>query len=329
MKQHSLGFVAIGRNEAPRLTRCLASILQNDGIAVYVDSGSSDGSVNIARGHGLAVVELDASVPYTAARARNAGMEQLLAQAPQPDYVQFVDGDSTLSPGWCAAAADFLDKHPQFAAVFGRLHESEPDASPYNALFAIEFELHPGEVENCAGIAMMRVRALMEVEGFDRRLISGEERDLCLRLRKAGWKIQALDEDMAVHDGDLRGFSQWWLRTLRTGHTYAEAAMRHTESRDRSAARKLASTLFWGLLLPLAAMAPAWHTGGASALLMLAYPLQYLRIVQCTRQRGFGDKQARLYGAFVLLGKLPESIGTLRYMVLRLLGKQSRIIEHK
>jgi hypothetical protein len=64
-------------------------------------------------------------------------------------------------------------------------------------------------------------------------------------------------------------------------------------------------------------------------LLLLGYPLQYLRIAQRTRKRGFSHKQARLYGAFVLMGKVPESIGALRYMVLRLLGKQSRIIEHK
>ena len=45
-----VGVVVIGRNEGERLKRCLASILaQHQGPVVYVDSGSSDGSVEHAQ----------------------------------------------------------------------------------------------------------------------------------------------------------------------------------------------------------------------------------------------------------------------------------------
>ena len=55
---------------------------------VYVDSGSSDGSVGLARSMGAEVVELDLSLPFTAARARNAGFERL----------QQVDPDDRIRP---------------------------------------------------------------------------------------------------------------------------------------------------------------------------------------------------------------------------------------
>ena len=56
-----------------RLKRCLAS-LATGGPVVYVDSGSTDGSDAVrARESGADVIELDMSIPFTAARARNAG----------------------------------------------------------------------------------------------------------------------------------------------------------------------------------------------------------------------------------------------------------------
>ena len=89
----SVGIVAIGRNEGARLEACLASVSGQVGAVVYVDSGSTDGSVEMARARGVEVVALDMSKPFTAARARNAGAERLQEVAPDVRYVQFVDGD--------------------------------------------------------------------------------------------------------------------------------------------------------------------------------------------------------------------------------------------
>ena len=65
-----MGVVVIGRNEGQRLERCLASLVGAAQQIVYVDSGSSDGSVQMARALGVAVVELDMTIAFTAARAR-------------------------------------------------------------------------------------------------------------------------------------------------------------------------------------------------------------------------------------------------------------------
>ena len=72
-----IGAVAIARNEGERLKSCLRSLIGKCAAVVYVDSGSSDGSVAFARSLGVEVVELDLSKPFSMARARNAGFAGL------------------------------------------------------------------------------------------------------------------------------------------------------------------------------------------------------------------------------------------------------------
>src|SRR3569623_3217603 len=97
MSGPGIGVVVIGRNEGERLKASLASL---HGIAhiVYVDSGSTDGSQAYARSRGVTVVELPVPPNFTAARARNAGIEALLNAAPDLTTIQFVDGDCTVEP---------------------------------------------------------------------------------------------------------------------------------------------------------------------------------------------------------------------------------------
>src|SRR5260370_37240942 len=108
-----IGVVAIGRNEGERLRRCLESVAGQAKAVVYVDSGSSDGSVELARSVGVETVELDLSVPFTAARARNAGLARLLDVQPGIEFVQFVDGDCEVVGGWLGRARDELEARPE------------------------------------------------------------------------------------------------------------------------------------------------------------------------------------------------------------------------
>src|SRR3546814_6782852 len=97
-RRGNIGLVAIGRNEGERLRLCLGSVPGDMPIA-YIDSASTDGSAELARSMGAVVVELDLALPFTAARARNAGLEAILGAWPDLEYVQFVDGDCELEPG--------------------------------------------------------------------------------------------------------------------------------------------------------------------------------------------------------------------------------------
>lgn len=327
MPDHRLDFgvTVIGRNEGERLQRCIASV-PSPAKLVYVDSGSTDGSVQRARDQGVEVIELDMHVPFTAARARNAGLRRLREMAPDVPYVQFIDGDCELLPSWLAEAAGFLDTHPDVAAVAGRLHERNPDCSVYNWLCDREWDGPTGEVRACGGIAMMRTSALMAVGSFREDLIAGEEPELCVRLRAASWHIWRLGADMALHDAAMTRFSQWWKRTVRSGYAFALGADLHGAGPERFRIWECRRAWLWGIFLPLACLllsVSLWPWGLAA---WLIYPLQMLR--QTLRNRG-PLRQRALLGTFQVLARFPESWGQLKFLRDRLLGQRSPLIEYK
>lgn len=323
-----VGLVAIGRNEGERLHQCLRSVVGQVAHVVYVDSGSTDGSVEFARSLGVDVVELDLSIPFTAARARNAGFDRLLALDQQLAYVQFVDGDCEVVAGWLATAQQALDAQPELAVVCGRRRERFPDASIYNRLCDMEWNTPIGEAKACGGDSMMRVAALQKVGGFNPDLIAGEEPELCLRLRQAGWKIRRLDAEMTLHDAQMLTFGQWWKRALRAGHAYAEGAWLHGSTPERHWVKESRSIWLWGFLIPAIALGTSFATSGLSLLLLLGYLLLGYRIYAYKRREN-PSGQAALYAASCVIGKFPNLLGQLKFHSNRLLGRSSRLIEYK
>jgi GT2 family glycosyltransferase len=299
-----IGLVAIGRNEGERLRRCLESARTQVAQVVYVDSGSTDGSVALAEGLGMAVVRLDMGVPFTAARARNEGFERLLGLAPDLDYVQFVDGDCELVAGFVQRAAAHLDTHPRAAVVCGRRRERFPERSVYNRLCDIEWNTPVGRADACGGDSLMRVTAFREAGGFNPDIIAGEEPDLCFRLRARGYEVWRIDADMTLHDADMHRFSQWWTRNVRSGHATAEALFRRGPARDRGVAKEALSNVLWGN------PAAVWM-----------WPLLFARVFQ--------RRPDPAYAAFIVLGKVPHLQGQLKFLRARVRGEANRIIEYK
>lgn len=313
-----VGAVIIGRNEGARLVACLASFPAWVRPLVYVDSGSTDGSVAAARVAGAEVVALDMSQPFTAARARNAGFARLQELA-APDFVQFVDGDCRIQPGWLEAAASFLSARPSVAVVCGRRREVHPEASIWNRLCDAEWDTPPGQAKACGGDALMRVAAVAAVGGYDPTLIAGEEPELCVRLRRAGWEVWRIDHEMTLHDAAMTRIGQWWKRTRRAGHAFAEGAAMHGAPPERHWVAETRRAVLWGLVLPLVTLLGLAVTPWAG-LLLLAYPLQVLRL-----SRRIGRERA----AFLVLGKFPEAQGVLEYHLNRLRKRRAGLIEYK
>jgi glycosyltransferase involved in cell wall biosynthesis len=324
-----IGAVVIGRNEGERLRRCLASLAGQVVAIVYVDSGSTDGSVAAAASAGALVVDLDLTQPFTAARARNEGFVRLRAHDPTIDLVQFVDGDCEMLPGWLPAAVAKLAAEPGIAVVCGRRRERHPDATVYNRLCDIEWNTPVGETSQCGGDALMRTAVLAEVGGYNGKLIAGEEPDLCLRLRQRGHRVWRLDADMTLHDAAITRFGQWWRRTLRSGHAYAEGYDVHRGEGAGYYRREVHSNFAWGLALPLAALVLAPFCPGGSLLLLAGYAVLGVRVYRASRRRGRAAGDARLYAVFCVLGKLPCALGQTRYWLGRFSGRRSAIIEYK
>jgi GT2 family glycosyltransferase len=325
----SIGIVVIGRNEGDRLRQCLESLRAVDAPIVYVDSGSTDASVALAASSGAAVVELDPARPFTAARARNTGFARLREARPDLDYVQFIDGDCLLAPGWLEAAIAALEANAKVAVVCGRRRERAPERSVYNLLCDMEWNTAVGETSACGGDAMMRAAALSAVGGFRESLIAGEEPELCFRLRQSGCKVLRLDEDMTLHDAAMSQFGQWWRRTMRAGHAYAEGYALHGNSPERYNAHPVGSAFVWGGAIPVLTiiLALAWTPWWL--LLLLAYPALAWRIWRFCRSRGDPPREACLYAEFCLLGKFAELTGAVRYWTGRLRNRNPELIEYK
>ncbi|MCI0911573.1 MULTISPECIES: glycosyltransferase family 2 protein [Pseudomonas] len=321
-----IGVVVIGRNEGLRLERCLASLAGRADKVVYVDSGSTDGSVQRASALGVEVLTLDMSRPFTAARARNEGFACLQRALPAVRLVQFVDGDCEVDAGWLATARAFLDAHPQVAVVCGRRRERFPQHSVYNWLCDLEWDTPVGETKACGGDALMRVDAFVAVAGYRSALIAGEEPELCVRLRAAGWKVWRLAAEMTLHDAAMTRFGQWWRRSVRAGYAYAEGACLHGAPPERHWLRESRRAWLWGLGIPLlVALASVW-AGPWALWLLLVYPLQMLRLA---RRGGRSARENAVQAAFLVLGKFPEMLGQMRFVLNRYTAGNPALIEYK
>jgi glycosyltransferase involved in cell wall biosynthesis len=322
---NKFGAVAIGRNEGERLQRCLQSLTAADCV-VYVDSGSSDGSVQHARNLGLEVVELDMRLPFTAARARNAGFKRLREKAPDIRYVQYVDGDCEVRPHWPQCALAFLEAHKDVAVVCGRRRERYPERSVYNWLCDQEWSKPAGEVGSCGGDAMMRVVAVEATGGYRDDMIAGEEPEFCLRLRAAGWRIWRLTDEMTLHDAAMTRFAQWWRRTMRSGYAFAQGAYLHGASPERHWVWEARRAWIWGIWLPFACLIVGLVFDPWGWAIWLVFPAQAIR--QTIRNRGSIRDRTRL-AFFELLGRFPESWGQLRFLSDRFFGRRSQLLEYK
>jgi glycosyltransferase involved in cell wall biosynthesis len=323
----TVGVVVIGRNEGERLRRCLSSLIGAAEYLAYVDSGSNDGSVTMARSLGVEVIELDMRRPFTAARARNAGCDELLRSHPELQYVFFVDGDCEVIHGWTGQAVRFLESHADVAVVCGRRRERHPERSIYNLLCDIEWDSSPvGETGACGGDAVMRVAAFRQAGGFRADLICGEEPELCARLRHAGWRVWRLAADMTVHDAAMYHLTQWWRRTVRVGYGYAMFMRLDSVRHDKQWIDRYRRPRLWSLGIPALTLVLAALFGWPSLWLLMLYPLQIARLA-LRGKRSARENWCR--AASLVLGYFAEMHGQLRYQLQRHRGARSALIEYK
>lgn len=155
------------------------------------------------------MVELDSSIPFAAARARNAGFERIQSLAPDAELVTFVDGDCEVNPQWLPTAKQFLEKEPRLCGDVRAATRTIREESFHNYSCDVQWKTPVGDAKTCCGDAMMHARALSAVMGLTPTLLAGEEPELWFRLRAEVWKIRRLDHEMTLHDAVMVRFAQW------------------------------------------------------------------------------------------------------------------------
>jgi glycosyltransferase involved in cell wall biosynthesis len=327
-----LSVVVIGRNEGERLRRCLQSVSAMlrrnfETEIIYVDSGSVDGSLALAEGLGARTIALRPERP-SAALGRNAGW-----RAARGSMVLFLDGDTVLHP---AFAADSL---PEFSAaevavVWGHRREIHPEHSLYNRTLDLDWIYLAGPTMYCGGDALFRRSVLTETGGFDETLIAGEEPELCRRIAALGFTILHVDRPMTGHDLAITRWQQYWKRSTRAGHAFAEVSERFRTAeypfwsdesrRNRNRALILLGLCFAGLAGSLLFLSPL--PAIAICLLFLALAL---RSAWKARWKSKDPLALMLYGVHSHLQQVPIYWGQLQYKWNRRKGKRSMLLEYK
>ena len=321
----TVGAVIIGRNEGDRLVRCLASMQGAAGRMIYVDSGSTDDSIRAARAAGAEVVELDLSRPFTAARARTAGFQALQDGKDFPDFVQFVDGDCALQPGWIESAKQALAADSELGIVTGWRSEIFPERSVYNALCDFEWHRPAGKILTCGGDMMVRSAAFETAGGFDETVIAAEDDEFCVRVRAQGWKMLRLPLEMTLHDAAMTRFSQWWARAVRSGHGFAQVGYLHPDYFVRERRR----VLVYGAALPAIGLIGLVVSLWITAAVVTLYGVNYLRTAQGLQREGLPRREAFRHSVLLTLSKLPNFQGMLTFWWRHLRGLKMNIIEYK
>ena len=332
MPQPVLSVVVIGRNEGPRLLRCLESIRdmrRPEGVVelIYVDSASTDDSRECAAGLGATVIALSGE-KLSAARARNAGWQT--ASAP---FVFFLDGDTILHPEFVMRAwREFED--PRVMVVTGHRREIRPEASVYNRVLDLDWLFDPGFTDYCGGDAIMRRSALLQTGGYNASLIAGEEPDLCWRIRAKGGLILHIDAPMTGHDLAMVNCFQYWRRAIRTGHAYAEISEVYAGTPDplwshASRHNALRGSLY--LAAPVVAFAAGLlaHSWVPLAVLLAGAIGLVLRTALRAR-RGQASLSTRiLFGIHSHVQHVPIFLGQTRQWLNARQGRKSALIEYK
>ena len=323
-----VGAVIIGRNEGERLKTCINSISKQVEAIMYVDSGSTDGSVEYAESIGIDVLRLSAKKPFSAARSRNEGFQLLTQKYNNLKYVQFIDGDCECSDGWISVAYTYLRNHGSTAIVSGRRKEKFPQESIYNMLCDIEWDTPIGEAEACGGDFMIRRDAFDQVGGLNETVISGEEPEMCYRLRKYNWSINRLDHPMTLHDAAIIHFSQWWKRCLRSGHGSAQGFILHLRDGKGYCFRVSVRIWFWAFILPVCILLLTLLVDTSFIWLTSIYFLHFAIIIFRAQKKLKKLKQSVVYGTLTIIGKWPEFFGQLLFYMRKISGQALTIIEY-
>jgi hypothetical protein len=217
--------VIVSYNAREHLLRCLAALGEHGGLpleVIVVDNASADGSAGAAREASTEPRVIDAGENLGFSRASNLGIRQ--ARAP---YVLLLNPDAEVRPGCLPALAGLLDRRTDVGLAgprtvsgdgtiqvsFGEgltpglewrqqrlvrgVRERRPEALR-RAEEAARVEHEPGWVSGAC--MMIRRSALEAVGGLDEGFFLYEEDvDLCLRLRRAGWRIAFTPAAEVVH----------------------------------------------------------------------------------------------------------------------------------
>jgi glycosyltransferase involved in cell wall biosynthesis len=198
-----VSIVVIGLNEENNLNDTFNAALamdypQDKTELIYVDTGSDDRSVEIARKYTDKVYVEECSWP-SSGLARNRGIQES-----GHEIIHFIDGDIAISKNYLKEAVGRI-LLPGVDAVTGYFVEKHPEKF-FNRLLNIRRDdiIHKERLyESTNGGGTYKRSKLISVNGYDERILKGQESELGVRYREKGYKILFIDIVQGVHNFDI------------------------------------------------------------------------------------------------------------------------------
>lgn len=198
-----ISIVVIGMNEEENLDDCFTAIEKVDYPkekleTIYVDTGSTDNSVTIAKKYTDKVFVEESEWP-TPGLARNRGLIES-----KYEIVHFIDGDIQIDKDYLKKAVEKL-KDNNIHAVCGYFEEKSEYG--FNKIMAgrrkDKTHIREGLSNATRGGATYKKGALLSVNGYDERIRQGQETELGERFRRSGYNVWFLNIKMGIHNFGL------------------------------------------------------------------------------------------------------------------------------
>lgn len=230
----ALTVVLIGRNEEQFIGGAIESVLAaKDRVPtleiIFVDSASTDRSVEIARQYPVRILQLKPEWPRCVAAGRYIGYLHSHGK-----YIFFQDGDSNVESDWLIKAIDFMEANQEFGAIAGVLDEEYIDAAGnYHGsvpnVFHQDLTKEVCEVKHLGGIAFYRRQAMKIAGPVNPHLPTAEDHELCMRIRNSGYKLARISGRMAVKFTENRKTLYEIIRRSRTKMLDYGAVIRYAQ----------------------------------------------------------------------------------------------------
>jgi len=219
--------VILNWNGAQMLRQYLPSVVKSiqhsaSSIQLYVaDNGSTDESLEVLRNEFPTVKTIVLDTNYGFAEGYNRAISQI-----ESEYVVLLNSDVETPEGWLDPLLDYLDAHPDVAAVQPKIRswrnksffEHAGAAGGYvnalgypycrgRVLWKVEQDKGQydtvAEVDWTSGACMcVRTKVYKDLGGLDAAFFAHmEEIDLCWRMRNAGWKLACVPQSVVYHLG--------------------------------------------------------------------------------------------------------------------------------
>ena len=214
------------------IRRCIESVLEldypHDQIEIiYVDSGSTDRTLEIASKYPVRIVQLKSDEP-NAALACNEGIKISKGM-----LVHILPADSAIDPKWLRNSLPYMDIK-EVACVTGRRKELFPEASIYNKLVNMSWQNAPSGYVDVPGAGGLFKKAVLEEIGFyNGNLKAAEEVDIGYRIIRRGYKIINISSTMIYHDADILTLFEYLKRAMRNGYGTAQVFKKYWHSKDK------------------------------------------------------------------------------------------------